>query len=139
MVSAIHELINPFTLNAVHAPTWYLPATFLYYYPTAVLEWDFGHVFVPPPFAKLESLIFHSPHPLRILSNGKTLLLIGIRSNEAPSHGIAGSLMLLLGCRDSSPLVASTYQFVHTPEHEVQKSYLYRCLLRPFNLSIDHF
>jgi hypothetical protein len=69
----------------------------------------------------------------------KPYSLCGIRSNEAPSNGIARSLTLLLGCSDSSPLVASIYQFVHTPEHEAQKNYLYGCLLRPLNLSVDQF
>jgi len=66
MASANHELINPLTLYAVHAPTRDLPATFLYCCPVTVLEWDFGHVFVLPPFAKLESLIHHVPGPHRI-------------------------------------------------------------------------
>jgi hypothetical protein len=76
MVSAIHEFINPLALYVVHAPTWDSPATLLYYYPTAVLEWKSRHFTVLAPVNKPKSLIFHSPHPLRILSNGKTLLLV---------------------------------------------------------------
>jgi hypothetical protein len=93
MVSAIHEFINPLALYVVHAPTWDFSATLLYYYPAAVLEWESRHFTILPPVDKLGSLIFHSPHPLRILSNGKKpYSLHGIKSNEAPSPGIDRSL-----------------------------------------------
>ncbi len=67
------EFINPLALYLDHAPTRDLPATFPYCCPVTVLEWKIGYSIVLPPVAELESLIFHSPHPLRILSNGQNL------------------------------------------------------------------
>jgi hypothetical protein len=61
--AASHEFINPLALYLDHAPAWYLPAAFPYCYPITVLEWNFGHVFVLSPVAKLESLISHYSHP----------------------------------------------------------------------------
>ena len=63
--------IKPLGLYVAYAPIRNLPSTSLYCRPVTVLEWNSGHVFILPPFAKLGSLFYHRSQPPQGMSKNK--------------------------------------------------------------------